>query len=118
MMLANDIVKSLNIIADNIYNEPDMGPHLEFIYIINNDNSRYMIKCLWHPFYVRYRAKQLEKTIKDIGIGLSDNAKKLLKYINKPKQSLRRARFSKRIAQRFLDDGETDNYNNYMELFK
>ena len=73
---------------------------------------KYTLRVASSPAGIRDRADRLEKTARA--------AARLGTYRTPCKTSTRapkRAKFSKVVAQQFLDDGEQENHQNYCELY-
>lgn len=94
----------------------NVGPHQIREVILNFENTRLKLRIIWTPAGFRKRAKELSKQAKYAHDCRTDNAKEAANAL-KYKISLRRPRYSKAVAQRFIDDGEIENYKNYRMLF-
>jgi hypothetical protein len=72
---------------------------------------RLRLRAVSHPELLLARADRLEKQARGVGrLGTP-------KTRPHPKRAPKQAKYSARIAQQFLDDGEPENYRNYCELY-
>lgn len=111
------ITRALRSIADNleIIGVSNIGPWQLFEYVDYLDNMKMTFKMQWCPDHIRIRCNRLEKMAKQkLGTPQSNEA-----YIAaRKKPSMRRSRYSERVARQFLEDGERDNYEAYKALYE
>ena len=83
---------------------------------LNFEGTSLKLRIIWTPAGFRERAKSLVKQAKYVRDCRTDNAKEASRALNY-KISLRCPGYLKTVAQRFIDDGEIENYKNYRILF-
>lgn len=96
---------------DKLANEfiaPDVGPYYPYTVVTSLNTTKITLRMLSHPFYIRLKIKQIEKSARIVGNGLTDNANDILKIRNW-KPSTRRARYSNSVANDFKNNEEFDN---------
>lgn len=95
---------------------PEVGPWPMGIFIFQMGNAKLTIKSIMHPVFLRNRATLLQKQSK---VKFGTPGAKLMASANRWKPSMVRPKtYSKQVAQKFLDDGERDNWEQYQGLFK
>lgn len=113
----SEMVEELELWASGV-NAPEVGPwqRVEFVFRLGAATLR--VKSLLHPDFLRARAVRLQKQARaadNLGTPTGKELRRAIRW----KPNLRRpARYSKQVAQRFLDDGERENAAAYLELFE
>lgn len=103
------LIDDLTSIANNLeeMGSSATGPYELFVFVTKLKTTNMTIKCFWCPESIRIRIKKL----KLMSIMKFPNSTNL-----KP-HSLKRPKYSQRIAKTFLDDGEINNYKAYRALY-
>ena len=90
---------------------PEVGPPVLFKYVQDVKGSKFSVRCLNTPANIRDRIARLQKDERSARRNMN-NACRMPRL-----PSMKQAKYSKVVAQSFLDSGEQENYQNYMELF-
>ena len=104
------IYKELEQAAVNC-STPEVGAPRQLHYLYVGHKSKFHVRCLDQPANIRDRIARLQKDERSARRNMN-NACRMPRL-----PSMKQAKYSKVVAQSFLDSGEQENYQNYMELF-
>ena len=81
--------------------------------------AMFTVRCTNTPNQIRAKIKTLTASAKqaDKTGGISDNARECEEFCKLAKTPNRRASYSAQTAQKFLDDNEVENWQEYQRLF-
>ena len=115
-MTISEFVRNLYVLADCIEKVyvSDTGPYQLLQYPCVIDGVNCVFRMLYSPYHVRLRAEKLEKYKPPKG---DKRSLEVYRAINQKKPTSKQSRFSNRIANQFLQDGELMNYHNYIGLY-
>ncbi len=112
-----EIVRQLNLVADTFENATPREQETPLSLLFMIGNTKLTIKCNSHPKCIRERAERLIKQGRRTANMTTGSFKECYKALNWTNSLSRPKQFSKRVAQDFLDNGEQDNWQVYMDLF-
>ena len=116
MISVDSIVRQLETLALSLEKQgiSEGSPHPQQRVEFNTKCGVALVKLqiFMHPLLLRQRSEKLIKTCRQVNRWARPS---ITKY--RP-PSLKVAKFSKAVAQRFLDDNETENYKNYVAIYQ
>lgn len=95
---------------------PEVGPWARADFTFSLSGATLRIKSVLHPELLRLRAARLQKQAK-VNFG-TQGAREYAKASRWAPRVSRPLKYSKMVAQGFLDDGERENWAAYRELFE
>lgn len=112
-----EIARQLNLVADTYENaaQSDQPTQLSLLFMVGN--TKLTIKCDSHPKCIRERAERLIKQCRRTANMTTGSFKECSRASNWKNSLSRPKQYSKRVAQEFLDNGERDNWQAYVDLF-